>query len=160
MAARGFISNLPSWMRSLVRPQPNHCILTGDWSQEEIVLAASLSGDENLAAALATGDVYMAIGKLSNLIPADGTKDSHAPQRALCKVLQLGLGYGMGLAKLILHIYLGDARSGPRGDAGGGASETATYLMQWHQRAFARFWDWKNRKIRCAIEDGFIITPR
>jgi DNA polymerase family A len=158
LAARGFILNLPSWMRSLVRPQPNHCILTGDWSQEEIVLAASLSGDDNLAAALATGDVYMAIGKLSNLIPADGTKDSHAPQRALCKVLQLGIGYGMGLASLIMHIYLEMLDQGHAVSLDE-VKETATYLMQWHRRAFAQFWDWKNRKIRCAMEDGFVITP-
>ena len=158
LASRGFILNLPSWMRSLVRPQPDHCILGGDWSQQEIVIAAANSGDERLAEALATGDVYMAIGRQSHLIPADGTKDSHAPQRALCKVLQLGLGYGMGLRKLILHIFLEllDQGHAVTLDA---VRETATYLLEWHKRAFSQFWDWKNRKIRCALDAGFIISP-
>lgn len=157
LASRGFILNLPSWMRSLIRPEPDHCILTGDWSQQEIVISASLSCDERLAEAIATGDVYMAIGKLSNLIPADGTKETHSTQRALCKVLQLGLGYGMGLRKLITHIFLEMLEQGHDVTLDE-VRETATYLLEWHKRAFARFWDWKNRKIRVALESGFIIS--
>ena len=91
-----FIFGPATWMRGLIRPEPGQALAYIDWSSQEIGMAAGLSGDERLINAYKSGDIYMAFARDAKLVPADATKQSHPNQRAVCKTIVLGLGYGMG----------------------------------------------------------------
>ena len=46
-------------------------------------------------AGYAAGDPYLAFAKAARLVPEDATKASHKAMRDRCKVIVLGIGYGM-----------------------------------------------------------------
>ena len=71
-----------------------------DFSSQEMGIAAGLSGDERLIEAYNAGDPYLAFAKQAGLIPVDATRDSHAIIRDQCKVVVLGLNYGLGSEKM------------------------------------------------------------
>jgi DNA polymerase I-like protein with 3'-5' exonuclease and polymerase domains len=58
-------------------------------------LAARLSGDEKLWEAYSTGDPYLAFAIQAELAPAGATKQTHKRERNLCKIIMLGVQYGM-----------------------------------------------------------------
>jgi len=73
-----------------------------DYKSEEFLISACVSGDKKMAAAYATGDVYLAFGKDAGLVPQDATKATHPNERQKCKSTVLGISYLMskfGLAK-------------------------------------------------------------
>jgi DNA polymerase-1 len=91
-----------TWMRGLIRPEPGRVLFYIDWASQEIAIAAGLSGDERLAAAYASGDVYIAFAVDAGLAPRGATGDTHPDIRFICKGIVLGIGYGMtpvGLAR-------------------------------------------------------------
>jgi hypothetical protein len=45
-----------TWLRGLIKPPPGHAIAYCDWSNQEIGIAAKLSGDENMISAYTSGD--------------------------------------------------------------------------------------------------------
>lgn len=101
-ASTAFIFLKPAWQRSLVQPKPGKAIGDYDWSSEEFLLSALMSGDRKMLAAYRSGDVYLAFGKMIGWIPKEGTKASHKYERDVCKSLVLGLSYLMtkyGLAR-------------------------------------------------------------
>lgn len=147
---RGYLLNLPKWIRKIIHPHKDMVLLSGDWSQQEIAVGAALSGDENLIAAYNTGDIYVAMGKLANMIPEDGDKKSHPVERELVKALQLALGYGKGVRALGLDFH---------GILGGGLSQASTKAREihaWHQRAFGTYWAWANRNVNSAYAQGWV----
>ena len=88
------------WIRFLITPPPGFALVHRDYKQQEMYIAALLSGDSELLAACETGDVYLGIGKQLGLIPQDATKH---PLRSLLKSVCLGISYGLGVKSLALR---------------------------------------------------------
>ena len=91
------------WIRGLIKPAEGRAIAYVDWSAQEIAIAGALSGDLLLWKAYESGDPYIAFAKQAGLVPADATKKSHSLERAVCKILFLGIGYGMSADGMALQ---------------------------------------------------------
>ena len=76
-----------TWIRSLIRPEPGWGLAYVDWSQQELGIAAALSGDPALLAAYTSGDPYLAFAIHAGVAPPDATATSHAAIREHCIVL-------------------------------------------------------------------------
>jgi hypothetical protein len=158
----GYLFNLPHWMRTLVRPHPGHIIVSADWSQQELCIGASLSGDKKLAEVVASGDAYLNLGQMAGIIPPDGTKVSHKIQRAAMKAAQLGLGFGMGIDKLGHKLFVELRRVGSSIDLVE-ATEQAREISNWHRATFKVYWDFVDRCVQdarsrgwCQSRDGWV----
>jgi DNA polymerase-1 len=128
------------WIRGLVREREGRSIAYCDWSAQEIAIAAGLSGDERMAEAYASGDVYLAFAKANHLVPADATKDTHADFREVCKAIVLGTGYGMGPETMALKagISIVEARE----------------LLRLHKITYPKFWRWIDDTVTTALFTG------
>lgn len=132
--AKTFPLAMSSWLRAIVSPKPGQFIIGSDFSQQEVYVAAKLSGDENLLSAYNSGDVYLAFAKQAGLVPITATKQSHKLERMLCKSTVLGLQFGMGHAKLKIKLKL---------DSGQDVSDEKTQeLIDAHKATYSTYWDW------------------
>jgi DNA polymerase I-like protein with 3'-5' exonuclease and polymerase domains len=131
-------------MRGLIRPEPGTALAYCDWRSQEIAVAAALSGDERLAAAYQSGDIYMAFARDAGLVPPDATKQTHPDIREACKCLVLGVFYGMGPASIAYRagISIGEARG----------------LLGLHHHTYRRFWQWAEDTIATALFSGVMTT--
>jgi hypothetical protein len=103
-ASTGFIFLKPAFQRTLVRPPKGRCIGDLDWSSEEFLLGALMSGDQKMIDAYKSGDVYLAFGKAIGWIPKNGTKKTHKFQRDVCKAVVLSISYLMGAEGLAARL--------------------------------------------------------
>jgi len=154
----GFVLNLPPWLRTMIKPKSGMVFIGADWAQQEIAVAAGLSGDANLLAAYNNpeGDVYLALAKMAGAVPPTGTKQSHPVERKTFKAIQLGLGYGKGIKSLALDVF--EANHDQEGkplltleDARYRAEE----IYEWHQETFLTYWDWLGDSIDQARTDEY-----
>jgi hypothetical protein len=139
-----FIFGPAVWLRSLIRPVEGTVLAYIDWSGQEIAIAAYLSGDPAMIAAYETGDVYLAFAVQAGLAPEGATKETHGAIREQCKILLLGIGYGMseiGLAHR-LDCQWAYARS----------------LLELHHRTYPRFWTWADGAVTTAERDGGLAS--
>ncbi len=123
-----FIFGKPTWIRSLVKPEPGQAIAYIDWSSAEFGIAAALSGDVRMQAAYESGDVYMAFAIEAGAAPRGATKDTHRDVRDLFKIVVLATQYGqtaIGLAKKL-----------------GKPTWEAQELLDLHRRVYDRYWQW------------------
>lgn len=100
--AKTFPLAMSSWLRAIISPgvlplregEDGHlfgqCIIGSDFSQQEVYVAAILSGDKNLLEAYNSGDVYLAFAIQANLAPEGASKKTHKEIRDLCKSTVLG----------------------------------------------------------------------
>jgi DNA polymerase I-like protein with 3'-5' exonuclease and polymerase domains len=116
-----------------------------DYLAEEIGIMAGLSGDAAMLADYLTGDPYLEFGKRSGLIPPDGTKKSHPIERAICKIVCLGMNYGM--------TPYGIAAKTERSLA------WAREIHARHRRAYPVFHQWLGDLIAQSRFDGIINSP-
>jgi hypothetical protein len=119
------------WLRSLIQPGPGRALAYIDWSQQELAIAAVLSGDTAMQKAYQSGDFYLTFAKMAGAVPPDATKSTHSAVREQFKVVALGVLYGLserGLARR-LGVPLCEAR----------------LLLQNHRETFQRFWRWSDR---------------
>ncbi len=139
-----FIFGPAVWLRGLIRPEPGMGIAYVDWSQQEIGIAAKLSGDLAMQRAYLSGDIYLAFGKQAGVIPPNGTKETHRNERALFKQCMLAVNYGMGemaLAQRISHPV-----------------EKARQLLQLHRETYPAFWKWTQGAVDHAMLHGHLWT--
>lgn len=101
-----FIFGPSVWLRGLIKPSPGMAIAYVDWSSQEVAIAAKLSGDHALLAAVQSGDPYLAFAKMAGLAPPDATKQSHKEIRDMCKTCVLGTNYGMQAQSLAMRTGL------------------------------------------------------
>ena len=73
------------------------------FSQQEVHIAAVVSGDAALLEACQTGDVYLGVAKQLGLAPDDATPKTHRAVRALFKTVVLGILYGLGPRTLAMQ---------------------------------------------------------
>ena len=139
-----FIFGPSRWLRSLIQPAPGMAVAYIDYSQQEFGIAAALSGDTNMAAAYRSGDPYLAFGKQAGVIPPEGTKATHKPQRDLFKACTLAVQYGMGPEGLAQKIGQPTAR--------------ARELLALHRTTYPAFWRWSQAAVDRALLLGRLET--
>ncbi len=103
LIANGVDPSSTSDMRGHLIPAPGHKFITADLSQIEPRVLAYLSGQTALLDLMRTGmDVYEAQARAMGLYSEAGAlKDRNPALRQTVKVLNLGLGYGLGEAGLM-----------------------------------------------------------
>lgn len=126
-----FIFGPSTWARSLIRPEPGRAVAYCDWSQQELAIAAALSGDPVMQEAYISGDFYLTFAKMAGAVPPDATKKTHAAEREQFKVVSLGVLYGLSAWGLGRRLNVPSYR---------GRS-----LLEMHQRTFRRFWEWSDQ---------------
>lgn len=139
-----FIYGPSVWLRGLIKPGRNRAVAYVDWSQQELGIAAALSGDSAMLGAYGSGDPYLAFAKQAGAVPSDATKDSHPVERNRFKVCALAVQYGMqehGLAQAL-----------------GEQTAMARNLLQAHRDAYRTFWRWSQLQVDQAMLTGAIRT--
>ena len=139
-----FIFGLPAWARSLIKPEPGTALAYLDFSSQEIVIAACLSGDEALWQVYASGDPYIQFAIDAGLAPVGATKESHKAERDACKVIMLGVQYGMSACgmgqKASLHVL------------------EAQELLQRHKDVYRTFWKWAEQNVDAGLAGAELHT--
>jgi hypothetical protein len=139
-----FIFGPAVWLRELIRPDPGRALAYIDWSQQEVGIAAALSGDSAMIAAVRSGDPYLAFAVRAGLAPVGATKATHGAVRDACKACVLGIGYGMAEVALAGRI--------------GCSVIEARELLEMHCRTYPTFWRWSDAAIDHAMIHGRIET--
>ncbi len=139
-----FIFGPSKWWRSLIKPPLGYAIAYIDWEQQEIGIAASLSGDEAMMAAYRSADFYLSTAKKAGAAPDHATKTSHKKIRDQFKSVCLGVLYGLWIFGLAQRI----------GDTAARARE----LLEMHQRTYPRFWAWSEAAVDHALLFGHLDT--
>jgi DNA polymerase I-like protein with 3'-5' exonuclease and polymerase domains len=139
-----FIFGPATWIRGLIKPTPGYAVAYIDWSQQEFGIAAALSGDAAMLAAYESGDPYLAFAKQAGIVPADATKQSHGPQRELCKQAVLATQYGMEAESLAMRL--------------GQPVVVARDLLRQHHETYRTFWAWSDAAVTQAMLHGSLWT--
>ena len=139
-----FIFGPATWMRGLIQPPEGYGLAYIDYSTQEWQIAAALSGDKEMLAAYASGDVYLAFAKRAGAVPADATKKSHEAARNTYKQAVLGIQYGMEAEGLALRI--------------GQSVVQARSILAAHKRTYAAYWAWSDNMVAQALFTGKIST--
>jgi hypothetical protein len=132
------------WLRSLIQPGPGRAVAYCDWSQQELAIAASLSGDRRMQDAYTSGDFYLTFGKMAGAVPANATKATHATEREQFKVVSLGVLYGLSAEGLARKLGVPPCRG--------------RELLHMHQETFATFWAWSQAVQDFAMLHGYLET--
>jgi hypothetical protein len=135
-----FIFGPSVWLRGLIKPPPGGAVGYIDWSQQEIGIAAALSGDSALQDAYLSGDCYLAFAKQANAVPRDATKATHGVERELFKQCMLAVQYGMEAPSLALRIAQPPI--------------VARDLLRAHRETYRRFWEWSDAAVSQAMLFG------
>jgi DNA polymerase family A len=139
-----FIFGPSVWLRGLIKPPPGYGVAYVDWSQQEIGIAAALSGDAAKLKAYGSGDMYLAFAKQARAVPQDATAETHAPQRELFKQCALAVQYGQGEMGLAQRI--------------GQPHAVARELLEFHHRTYKTFWRWSDAALDQAMLTGSLNT--
>ncbi|EMI54652.1 DNA polymerase [Rhodopirellula sallentina] len=139
-----FIFGPSVWLRGLMQPEPGNALAYVDWAQQELGIAAALSGDPALVQAYASGDPYLEFAKMAGAVPATATKKSHPEERSAYKVCMLATQYGMGEHGLAnkLNKPVAFARN----------------LLRRHRETFPVFWKWSQNQVDTAMLTGGLQT--
>ncbi|HEX3152330.1 MAG TPA: DNA polymerase [Gemmataceae bacterium] len=140
----GFIFGRAAWMRSLIRPEEGQALAYIDWSSQEYGIGAVLSGDPEMIADYERGDPYLGFAKRIGMVPQEGTKHTHRPERDVVKQLILGTQYGMGEQSLAVRfnkpvVYARD-------------------LLRLHRQTYRKFWEWSDAAVNLALFTGRLWT--
>jgi hypothetical protein len=139
-----FIFGPSVWLRSLIKPPPDHAAVYLDWKQQEFGIAAALSGDAAMQAAYQSGDPYLAFGKQAGVIPADANKTTHKNERELFKQCVLAVQYGMEAEALATRI--------------GQPVIVARDSLRIHRQTYRKFWNWSDAVVDTAMLTGHLHT--
>jgi DNA polymerase-1 len=139
-----YIFGLSRFYRNLILAPPGQAVIYLDFSQQEFLIAAILSQDDEMFKAYMRGDTYIGIGEAWELITPDMTTREIAAARKLIKAAVLGIQYQMGANKLAKYIQR------PRWQA-------AKYLLL-HKDVFWKFWKWSDDFVNSAQLNGDAIS--
>lgn len=126
-----FIFGGASWLRFLIRPAEGQAIAYVDYRQQEFGIAAALSRDPVMQRMYESGDPYMAMAILAGDAPQGATEETHPEAREVHKVVSLATLYGIGTWLLSHQLQV--------------TQDRAAWLLQWHRKTFAAYWDWSDR---------------
>jgi DNA polymerase-1 len=102
----GFVFGPAKWLRFMIAPPPGRVLVHRDYRQQEIRIAAVLSGDSELLAACERGDVYLGVAGQLGFVHESMSADELENVRALFKSVVLGISYGLGARSLALRTGL------------------------------------------------------
>lgn len=139
-----FIFGPSTWLRSLIKPPPGRAVAYIDWSQQELAIAAALSGDANMREAYQSGDFYLTFAKMAGAVPLDATKQSHGAIRDQYKTVALGVLYGLSADGLARKLFV--------------PPSLGRELLHRHREAFRQFWRWSDQVEMQAILTGELRT--
>ena len=98
--------NAPKAMRNLIKAPKNKIMVNFDYRSQEVAIAAYLSQDPNMMAAVQKTDPYIHIAKLNKAVPDNATKKSHKAIRNLYKTTTLAALYGQGAVNMSKRMNL------------------------------------------------------
>ncbi|GAC1470514.1 MAG: DNA polymerase I [Chloroflexota bacterium] len=128
--------------RSFVPGRAGNIMLAADYSQIELRILASMSGDERLVQAFRTGeDIHRASAAAVFGIPLDAVT---ADQRRIAKVVNFGIIYGIGEARLAY-------------EAGITRSEAAEFIANYN-RTYAGVKSFMDQVRWSAVHEGYVMT--
>lgn len=130
-SSKQFLLAQSAWTRGLIAPLPGWAIAYLDYAAAEILIAAVLSGDQNMLADYLRGDVYTNCAIRMGLAPAGSTKESIGTLRDVMKVWLLSTLYGASPKSL--HEEL----------AGSTLEQAEEFVRQNHE-SYSRYWAWSN----------------
>jgi hypothetical protein len=139
-----FIFGPSCWIRSLIKPEPARAIAYVDWSQQELAIAAALSGDQRMQDAYCSGDFYLTFAKMTGAVPSSATKQSHAAEREQFKTVALGVLYGLSAEGLARKLNVPPCQG--------------RELLRLHKQTFRAFWAWSDRVEMEAMLSGRLRT--
>ena len=143
-SSSAYIFGPATWLRSLIRPEPGHSLAYIDYEQQEIGIAAALSGDPALQEAYTSGDPYITFGIQAGILPSHATKATHPKERERFKICFLATQYGMQEKTLarIAALPVHHARE----------------LLRRHRMVYKRFWEWSDKILDRASLTGKLTT--
>jgi len=128
--------------RAFKAGRPDHVLVSADYSQIELRIAAHLSGDPVLLAAFAAGqDIHTATAAAVFKIPI-GTVDAN--QRRLAKVANFGSIYGQGEYGLSQQLGI--------------TGDVAREFLAQYWSTYSRLKDYLDEVRRKAREDGLVVS--
>ncbi len=101
-----FIFGPAKWLRFMIAPPPGRVLIHRDYRQQEVRIAAIVSGDAELLAACESGDVYLSIARQLGFLQESMSAAEQAAARDLTKVVVLAIQYGLGARSLALRAGL------------------------------------------------------
>ncbi|EMR74257.1 DNA polymerase I family protein, partial [Thermoplasmatales archaeon SCGC AB-539-N05] len=139
-----FIFGNATWIRHLIKPRKGQALAYIDFEQQEIAIAAALSGDEHLRQAYNSGDPYVAFAKAAGAIPPNGTKKTHPEIRENYKMCMLALNYGMSVESFAnkAKITLSEAK----------------LMVKLHRQKYSQYWKWNSDFIDTGMLSGIVKT--
>jgi hypothetical protein len=138
------IFHRPAWNRSLIKPSEGFGVAYIDYCQQEVGIAAALSGDPAMQRAYTSGDPYLEFAKQAKVIPPNGTKTTHKTERDRSKACVLAVQYGMQAESLAASI--------------GCPLIEARELLRLHRATYPRFWAWSQAVVDHAMLCGELQT--
>ena len=140
--------NAHASMRSFMKFPTDKIGLYLDWRTQEIAIAAARSGDAQLAEDYRAGDIYHALAVMCGLTNLDAKSWKATPegksQRQRMKALQLGIGYGMGVASLSRGL--------------GRHPMIGSEVIIRHQQRYPTFWSWRAEMVQRAMLQRSIVS--
>ena len=140
-----FLLGLPTWLRGVLKPPRGMALVELDYSAEEIGLMAALSNDRTMMDDYLSGDPYMRFAMRAGLATPNATETTHREIRDLCKIVCLGMNYGM--------TPFGIAAKAKK------SLEWAREIHARHRQAYPVFHQWLGDVIAQARFDEIIETP-
>jgi DNA polymerase-1 len=98
-----FVFGPAKWIRFLITPPPGRALIHRDYCQQEVRIAAVLSGDTALLQACESGDVYLGIAEKLGFVREDMNASELKAVRTLFKTVVLGIQYGLGARALAMR---------------------------------------------------------
>ena len=135
------------WGRGFIKPSYGCAIANLDFKSQEALVAGKLSGDENMIAAYASGDIYMHTGILADMAPSDATEETHPEIRKIWKTIVLATNYGQGARGMAKALKKFNKTY----------SEVAGLLMK-YKEIYKTYFDWAEAKSNHAQVHGYIST--
>ena len=134
----------PRRMRTMIGTTKNKILVYADFKSQEAVIQAQLSQDQNMIAAVRSGDPYLHTAKLVGAVPQNATKASHKKIREIYKQSFLAISYGQTPFGLKNKLGLPIAN--------------ATYIHAAIIKAYSVYQIWIQSLKDFAMRRGYLIT--
>jgi hypothetical protein len=140
-----FVFGPAKWIRFLIAPPAGSVLIHRDYCQQEVRIAAVLSGDTALLEACESGDVYLGIAGQLGFISEGMSPAETKAVRTLFKTVVLGIQYGLGARSLAVRTGISPYEAGE--------------ILARLRARFRVFEDWTRRVADHAGLDLEISTP-
>ena len=98
-----FVFGPAKWIRFMIMPPADRVLIHRDFCQQEVRIAAVVSGDMTLLEACESGDVYLGIARQLGFISESMSAPELKAVRGLFKTVVLGIQYGLGARSLAVR---------------------------------------------------------